>query len=149
MEQPSQLLKLARKPVVRVSRADSVMHAVRVMMETQVGAALVIEDGHAMGVFTERDVMAKVVARKLDPDKTPISEVMTSPVLVVAAKADPADALQLMIDRHIRHLPLVDDANRVIGILSMRHLMRERIAKLEQEASALENYIGSEGISGG
>ncbi len=145
----SVLLRLARRPPVTIRRDATVQEAVRVMLDNQVGAALVLEDGRAVGMFTERDVMGKVVAEKLDPGTTKISAVMTSPVHTIPAEAEPAAALELMIDKHIRHLPLVDIQRRVVGILSMRYLMRHQIDRLQDRARSLENYLGSEGHPGG
>ena len=145
----SVLLRLARRPPVTIRRDATVLEAVRVMLDNQVGAALVLEDGRAVGVFTERDVMGKVVAERLDPATTKVSAVMTSPVATIPVEADPAAALELMLDKHIRHLPLVDVQRRVEGILSMRYLMRHQIDRLQDRARSLENYLGSEGHPGG
>jgi CBS domain-containing protein len=145
----SVLLRLARRPPVTIRRDSTVIEAVRVMLDNQVGAALVLEDGRAVGVFTERDVMGKVVAERRDPETTKVSAVMTSPVHTIPAEADPAAALELMLDKHVRHLPLVDDQWRLLGILSMRYLMRHQIDCLQDRARSLENYLGSEGHPGG
>jgi CBS domain-containing protein len=143
------LLKMAQRPAVSVARDATVMAAIRLMFQKRVGAAIVLERGRPAGIFTERDVMAKVVLNKLNPETTPVSEVMTSPVIPIHVDATVGDALRVMIDRHIRHLPIVDSDAGVLGMLSMRHLMREQIDRLEQQVGALENYIGAEGIAGG
>jgi CBS domain-containing protein len=145
----SVLLRLARRPPVTIRRDATVLEAVRVMIENQVGAALVLEDGRAVGVFTERDVMGKMIVERRDPETTKVSSVMTSPVHTIPAEAEPAAALELMLDKHIRHLPLVDVQRRVVGILSMRYLMRHQIDRLQDRARSLENYLGSEGQPGG
>ncbi len=145
----SVLLRLARKPPVTVRRDATVVEAVLVMLEHRVGAALILEDGRAVGMFTERDIMAKVVAERRDPASTKVSAVMTSPVHTIPAEAEPAAALELMLDKHIRHLPLVDIQRRVVGILSMRYLMRHQIDRLRDRAQSLENYLGSEDVAGG
>jgi CBS domain-containing protein len=143
------LLKMALKPAVSIERNASVMAAISLMFERRVGAAVVLEGGRADGIFTERDLMVKVVLNKLDPERTPVSAVMTSPVVPIDVDASIGDALRLMVDRHIRHLPVIDRDAQVLGMLSMRYLMSEQIARLEQEVGALENYIGTEGIAGG
>ncbi len=145
----STLLKLARKPAITVSPEATVLEAVNVMLEHKVGAVVVLDNGRARGIFTERDLMAKIVAPGRDPKSTKIAAVMTSPVLHIDAQTDAAEALELMLERHIRHLAVVDADERVIGTLSMRHLMREQIDKLQDRARSLENYIGTEGIAGG
>jgi CBS domain-containing protein len=143
------LLKMALKPAVSIDRNASVMEAIGLMFEKRVGAAVVLQRGQADGIFTERDLMVKVVLNKRDPERTPVSAVMTSPVVPIDVDATIADALRLMIDRHIRHLPVIDKDRQVLGMISMRYLMREQIARLEQHVGALENYIGAEGIAGG
>jgi CBS domain-containing protein len=143
------LLKMALKPAVRVERNASVMAAIGLMYERRVGAAVVLQGGRAEGIFTERDLMVKVVLKKLDPERTLISAVMTSPVVPIEVDKSIADALRVMIDLHVRHLPVIDKDGQVLGMLSMRHLMREQIDRLEQQVGALENYIGTEGIAGG
>ena len=143
------LVRLARKPAVSVPKDATVLDAVNVMLEHRVGAALVLEDGRAIGMFTERDVMTKVVAAKRDPAATRLTTVMAFPVQTISAKASISDALDRMLTHHIRHLPVVDAEDRVIGTLSMRYLMRDRIDFLQDEARSLENYIGVEGIAGG
>ena len=142
------LLDRLQKPVISVTKDAKVMDAIRVMLEHRVGAALILENGKAKGIFTERDLMAKVVLAKRDPEKTSVSEVMTSPVIPIDQNADPDTALRLMLDRHIRHLPVIDVAGKAVGMLSMRHLMRHQIDALTHEVGALANYIGSDGIGG-
>ena len=112
------------------------------------GAVLVLEAGHPSGIFTERVLMLKVVRQQRDSSTTPLSAVMTTPVLTLEAGVKPAKALAFMLERHIRHLPVVDVAGGVIGMLSMRQLMRDRIEQLEEEVDSVLAYIGSDGIRG-
>ncbi len=143
------LLRMARKPPVTVRRDATVLDAVRAMLDKKVGAALVLENGRAAGMFTERDLMAKLVAEHRDPATTKVAAVMTAPVIVIEEDAEVSAAIELMVEHHIRHLPVVDAERRVLGMLSMRHLMREQIERLQDEARSLENYIGVEGHPGG
>jgi CBS domain-containing protein len=101
-----------------------------------------------MGVFTERDVMIKIVLEKRSAEATHVGQVMTAPAVTIEQNADMSDALQIMIDRHIRHLPVTDHEGKVVGMLSMRHLMREQIEALKLEVGSLANYIGSDGPGG-
>jgi CBS domain-containing protein len=144
----STLLKLARRPPLSVPADARVLDACLAMIEHHVGAVLVIEDGRARGIFTERDILLKMIPTGRDPKTTPVSAVMTTPVFTIRADASRTRALRQMLKRHIRHLPLVDDADKVLGILSMRHLMRDKIDILESEVEALSNYAGSDGIGG-
>jgi CBS domain-containing protein len=143
------LLKVASKPAVAVPKNATVMEAVRTMLGARVGAAAVVDDdGKLCGVFTERDVMARVVLEKRNPETTKVVEVMTANVMTIHPDADPHDALHTMIEKHFRHLPVVDAQGKVIAILSMRHLMREHIDELRNSVGALENYISTDGIGG-
>jgi CBS domain-containing protein len=144
----SAVLKKARKPAATVTTDTKVIDAIRLMMESRVGATAVVDNGKLRGVFTERDVMNKIVLGKLDPETTPVSKVMTSPVTTVDQHVELGDALQTMLDRHIRHLPIVDREGKVLGMLSMRHVLREQVESLKQEVGALANYIGSDGPGG-
>jgi CBS domain-containing protein len=138
----------SKKPAISVAKSATVMEAVRLMVQKRIGAVMVLEDGRAAGIFTERDLMAKVVLDRLDPDKTQVGQVMTSPVLTVTPDDNAQDALQLMLDRHIRHLPLADSDGRVLGMLSIRDLMAEQIDALKHDVEALENYASYDGASG-
>ncbi len=145
----SVLVKLAHKPIVSVAPTARVIDAINLMLERKVGAAVVLDGQKPIGIFTERDVMAKVVAKRLDPEATPITALMTSPVELIPARSTPNEALRIMVERHFRHLPVVDEQGNLVGMLSMRHLMRDQIHRLEDQVGALANYIGTEGISGG
>jgi len=142
------LLRLARRPPVGVPAETTVLSAVRTMAEHGVGAVLVLEASRPVGIFTERDLMLKVVREQRDSSTTRLSAVMTSPLLTLHAGVKPAKALAFMLERHIRHLPILDVAGGVIGMLSMRHLMRHRIEQLEGEVESVVSYVGSDGIGG-
>ena len=142
------LLNKADKPAISVSKDAKVIDAVRIMVQNRVGATVVLENGRCAGIFTERDVMSKVVLHGLDPKTTPVSTVMTSPVIPIDQNADPIDAMKLMIEKHIRHLPVVDADNKALGMLSIRHLLQEEVEDLKREIGALQNYAGYDGGSG-
>jgi CBS domain-containing protein len=144
----SMLMNKARKPPVSVPRELTVMAAVRLMAELHVGATLILEDQRPAGIFTERDLMIKVVLEGRDPKFTRVSEVMTSPVVAIRESADLDTAVRLMLRRHIRHLPLVDRAGRVQGMLSMRHLVADELDELQHSVRGLEAYLGYDGAGG-
>jgi CBS-domain-containing membrane protein len=73
---------------------------------------------------------------------------MTAPVLTADGFVDDADAATTMTEHHIRHLPIVDEWKRVVGMVSLRGVMEERIADLEHEVNVLEAYLGYDGVSG-
>ncbi len=137
----------ALRPVVWVAKQATVLDAVRAMVEARVGATVVLEDDRLIGVFTERDVTARVVFKGLDPTKTTVAEVMTRSVVTVREDADRSSVLKLMTEHHIRHLPVVDAEGRVLTMLSMRHLLRAEVQDLRQTVWELvaENTIDAPG----
>jgi CBS domain-containing protein len=142
------VLKKAYRPTVTIQPNATVHAAIQLMLEHHVGAVVVLEDGKAAGMFSERDVMTKVVLGKLDPETTRVSKVMTTPVVTVEETSDVAAALKLMIDRHIRHLPVVAKDGHVLGMLSMRRIMKDQIDILKRQVGALANYIAADGSGG-
>jgi CBS domain-containing protein len=144
----SVLLNKASQPPISVSREVTVQEAVRIMVEKKVGAVLILEERRPAGIFTERDLMVKVVAAGRDPKGTRVAEVMTSPVIPIQLDEDIDDAVRLMVQRHIRHLPLVDREGRALGMLSIRHLMEEEIDELKHSVDGLAAYAGYDGGGG-
>lgn len=142
------LLQKADKPAISVSRDATIMQAVATMVEHKVGAVVILDDGRALGLFSERDLMAKVVVHRLDPEKTLLATVMTAPVLTVSPETSAADALRLMSEKHIRHLPIADADGKVLGMLSIRHLMQDQIEDLKSSVDSLEAYAAYDGASG-
>lgn len=142
------LLQLSQRPAIVVQPGDSVFQALQIMSRNRVGAVGVVHDDKLVGVFTERDLMERVVLRSRDPKKTAVNEVMTSPVESVQAGDDPEEALGRMLDKHIRHLPVTDDSNRILGMLSIRHLLQNQLEKARNEAESLEAYLSADGPGG-
>ena len=110
------LLKIARKPPVTVAPEDSVMKAVEKMVEVHVGAVAVEEDGKLVGMFTERDLLTRVVQKHLSTLDTPIGKVMTKNPFVAPTEMAASEAFEFMTDKHFRHLPIVDKNCKTIVI---------------------------------
>ncbi len=115
--------------VVSVSPMAVVRDAAKAMAEANVGCVAVMEGDRLVGLFTERDLLRRVLLQNLDVDKVQMSEVMTKEV--VCAKPDDRAhlAAKLMHEHHIRHLPVVDE-DTLLGILSIRDLIREEVQEL-------------------
>lgn len=120
--------------------ADTVRAAVKRMAERRIGAVLVMDGDRLAGIFTERDVMNKVVARELDPDVTPLDAVMTHNPVTVPPDTLAMDALNLMGHRGFRHLPVVDESG-VVGILSVRDLYATIQRQLEEDIAEREAFM--------
>jgi CBS domain-containing protein len=118
------------------------------MAALRVGALLVLEGERPAAIFTERDLMIKIVLAGRDPERTRVEEVMTSPVVTIHEEAEVDAAVRLMLRAHIRHLPLVDGEGAVQGMLSMRHLVGDEIDELRHSVTVLEAYLGYDGATG-
>jgi len=145
---PEALLKLADCPPASVTAATTVRAAVDVMRDARVGAVVVLEGERVAGIFTERDVMLRVVGAGLDPLTTTVSSVMVSNPVSVTPAARRAEALELMLTNHFRHLPITDDAGKAIGMLSIRNVLANRVERLEGHMASLEQYILADGPGG-
>ena len=143
------VLELCDPEAAAVSLEASVAEAIRTMLDRHVGAVAVIDrDRRVAGVFTERDVLRKLALSKLNPEATPVREMMTTPVEMATEATGPGEALATMVDRHFRHLPIVDDDCRLLGMLSIRNLLQWRIDDLTQELDSLEQYVSNDGPGG-
>ena len=117
-----------------VSMGATAELAIRTMLERRVGAVAVIDENQRVaGVFTERDVLKRVSLSGRDPKELPIREVMTTPVEMATLDTSPGEALATMVDRHYRHLPIVDDDGRLLGMLSIRNVLQTRIDTLTRQ----------------
>ena len=111
----------------------TVRGAALAMRERHVGAVLVTADGHLDGIFTERDMVNRVVAESRDPDRTTLAEVMTANPDTIAPTTTAIEALRLMNDGGYRHLPIVE-RGRVVGIVSRRDFHGDEKARLDAES---------------
>lgn len=141
-------MAILSRSAITVPRTATVMEAVEIMGAAQIGSVLIEADGRVAGIFSERDVMLRVVLEHRDPRTTRVEEVMTTPVRVISMKTTGDEALKIMVQEHIRHLPIVDEKGRAQAIVSMRRLLQEQISELNQQLDALESYITADGIGG-
>lgn len=143
------ILELCDRQTAAVRVGASVAEAIRVMLSCGVGGVAVLDDvRHVLGIFTERDVLVKLALSQRDPSLTPILDVMTTGVETAKPDMTPREALTLMLERHFRHLPIVDDAGRLMGILSLRNLLQWRTDDLSRELDGLEQYYGNDSLGG-
>src|SRR3979490_1971130 len=108
--------------------------AIRAMLDRHVGAVAVLDENtRVAGIFTERDVLRRLSLSGHEPAQTPVREVMTTPVEMATLDTTPGQALATMIERHYRHLPIVDDDRRLLGMLSIRNVLQARIDALTRQ----------------
>ena len=142
------LLKIGDASPAIVNPETTVSDAVAIMVEKHVGAVAVAKEEKLVGIFTERDVMLRVILLKKDPEVTKMAEVMTEPVESIAQSTKPVDVLTLMIKRHFRHFPITNDDGSIQGMLSIRNLLEAQIKYLSHELESLEAFMTADGPGG-
>ena len=125
-----------------VEESQSVAEVARIMAGFHVGAILVLKGDDLSGIFSERDLMMRVVLERRDPDRTPVSEVMTTDVCTIEEGATPEDAMEAMQANNCRHLPVTRDGH-VVAFLSMRDLMNYEVARQTEEIHHMRAYISN------
>jgi CBS domain-containing protein len=123
---------------------QSVVDALRFMSEKNIGAAMVMAGGELVGVFSERDYARKVVLEGKNETDTSVADVMTSRVIGVGLHDDIERCLVLMTGKFIRHLPVVDENDRIVGVISIGDVVKELIAEQTFVIDQLVNYVGGD-----
>lgn len=121
---------------------QSVAAVARHMSELRVGAILVLENDELRGLFSERDLMTRVVVARRDPESTPVSAVMTTDLATIDDSATLEEALECMDRFKCRHLPVLRQG-RVCGLLSMRDLMLVELDRKTEELQHLRTYVNA------
>ena len=136
------LLERKGRAIFSVEPQAAVLDAIRLMAEHHVGALVVMRGAALEGIVSERDYARKVILRGRSSADTPVRDIMTSPVLTVTLDTTVQQCMQLMTDRHVRHLPVLEGA-RVVGMVSIGDLVKAVIADQQQQIEQLETYIHS------
>lgn len=141
MARVQELLERKGTRVLTIRPAASVLQAATLMNEHRVGSLVVVEDGRVVGMFTERDVLQRVVGERRDPEATRVGDVMTSAVVCCSPDTTVDEARGVMRDRRIRHLPVADSDGRLLGLISIGDLNAQLQAAQEQTVFLLTEYI--------
>jgi CBS domain-containing protein len=141
------LLRLSQE-TAEIPPSVTVLEAVSAMTTKSVGALAVTNGRKIVGVFTERDLMRRVVHEGRDPRTTLVKDVMTSPVRTVRDSMSVAEAATLMRDNHIRHLAIVDEHGDLLGMVALRYLLYDMLDELERKVDGLHSYIMVDGPGG-
>jgi CBS domain-containing protein len=142
MRNVSQILERKGGRVISIAKDAPVLEAIRLMAEHHIGAVLVMQGEDLIGIASERDYARKVILQGRSSSDTPVATIMSTPVICVTPMDSVKDCMSIMTDRHLRHLPVLED-NRVVGIVSIGDLVKELIEDQRQEISYLQQYIAS------
>ncbi len=140
MKLVKQLLDAKGYEVLSISPDASVLDAIKVMAEKGLGALVVMQDTVLAGIVTERDYARKVILKGRSSKSTLVSDIMTAEVITTTGDNTVDECMNMMTDRRIRHLPVVD-GETVIGIISIGDLVKAVIADQKAEIEHLEHYI--------
>jgi len=131
---------LSNRTIHFVQPDQTVFEAANYMVQCNVGAVPVLDGSKLVGIFSERDIMKRVVSESRDPVTTRIAEVMTLAVHTVSPTSSCHEAMALMQEFSVRHLPVCDGAT-LVGFLSLRDLLRHKLDETAGEAETLRAYI--------
>jgi CBS domain-containing protein len=134
------ILSRKGRDVVTMVADDSVLTAARLMNSRGIGSVIVVEDDEVIGVFTERDVLRRVVAERLDPAKAVIRDVMTTPVFTCKPDAKLEDCVALITSKKIRHIPVVD-ASGLCGVVTSGDILAYQMEEQADTIQHLHNYV--------
>ena len=143
MKTVAELLKAKPARVVKVRPEQSVLEAIKVLAQEDIGAAIVMTGERLAGIFSERDYTRKVILKSRASDTTRVEEIMTPNVVVVSPRTKARECMALMTEKNIRHLPVVDEG-RVIGMVSIRDIVSDIIADQDFTIEQLEHYISGQ-----
>ena len=134
---------LTGKPeIYSIDPEATVLDALRLMEQKNIGALLVMRGGSLAGIFSERDYARRMILHGRSSKETLVREVMTSDVFVISPDTTSGECMVHMTDRHIRHLPVVE-GGRVVGVISIGDVVKWRVGEIENESAALREYIAT------
>ena len=137
-----QLLDSKGRQVFSIAPGTAVLEAIRTMAERHVGALLVMEGETLRGIVSERDYARKVILMGRSSADTPVRDIMTATVITVQPETPVEKCMQIMTERRVRHLPVID-SGRVVGMVSIGDLVKAVMAEQQQHIEQLESYIHS------
>lgn len=142
MRNVKQILEAKGGKVVAVPQEAPVLEVIRLMAEHHIGSVLVVRGHELVGIATERDYARKVILQGRSSAETPVGQIMSSPVVTVSPLDTVNGCMQLMTNRRIRHLPVLDEG-RLVGMVSIGDLVKAVIEDQQHEIAQLQQYIAS------
>lgn len=140
MSTATQLLAKKDATVWAIGPHQSVLDAIRLMAEKEIGALLVTQGEKLCGIVSERDYARKVILKGKESHSTRVDEIMSANVITATPSSDVDHCMAVMTKHRIRHLPIID-AQRIVGVLSIGDLVKAKIAEQQATISQLETYI--------
>ena len=140
MRKVSQILQGKQARVCSVPQEAPVLEVIRLMAEQHIGSVLVMRGNDLIGIATERDYARKVILQGRSSADTPVHQIMSTPVTCVSPDTTVQACMEIMTERHVRHLP-VKDGGTVVGMVSIGDLVKAVIEDQQQEISQLTQYI--------
>jgi CBS domain-containing protein len=140
MKTIKQVINNKGSEVKSVSPDTDTISAIKLMAEEGISSLLVIEDGKVVGIFSDKDFSCKVVAEDRLSENIPISEVMTKPVCAIRPDQSIDDAMSVMTEKRIRHLPVMN-GEELVGLVSIGDLVKTIIKEQKDTIEQLEHYI--------
>ena len=135
-----QILNEKGHQILSVDPDASVFDAIQEMTDKDVGALLVVENNRLLGLFTERNYTRNVILKGKSSPKTPVRDVMTSPIMTARPQQSVSECMAVMTEKRVRHLPVLEDSN-LLGIISIGDLVKSIIADQQFTIEQLEQYI--------
>ena len=126
-----------------VDVAETVAKAVGLMNRERIGSVMVIKNGQYVGIFTERDVLNRVISAKLNPEKTRVEKVMTSDFVSVQENSTLRETMHIMTKKRVRHLPVFEE-EKLVGMISIGDVTRKLLEINQNEAASLRQYLFTE-----
>ncbi len=142
MKTVKEILEAKSHKLLSISPQASVLDALELMADRDVGALVVLDGDGLAGIFSERDYARKVILHGKSSKATPVSEIMTHKVVCVRPDQSVEECMALMTDKRIRHLPVLED-RKVIGVISIGDVVKEVISEQRFVIEQLEHYIHS------
>jgi CBS domain-containing protein len=143
MAHVSDILDAKGRDVLRIDGSATVLDAVKAMVEGNVGALIVTEGGQLAGIVTERDYMRRVTLEGRDERTTPVRDIMSAPFVYVAPDVTIDECMAIMTERRFRHLPVLEDENELVGIVSIGD-----VVKFQSQEQGVQIKFLTEFISG-
>ena len=143
MSTVEEILMIKGPDVIIASSDTTVRQAVVLISQANVGSIIIKDDDEVRGIFTERDVLQRVVAKSKDPDEVLIGDVMSSPVKSCRLNDDVSEVAEMLTSEHIRHLAIIEDGS-LIGLIGLRDVMAATIRDQEEQITILRKRLGED-----